>query len=42
MQIPAGYREGYAKAQARNPALAGRYIEHTLVGDPLADALVDE
>ena len=42
MQIPAGYREGYAKAQARNPALADRYIRHTLVGDPLADALVDE
>ena len=42
MQIPAGYREGYARAQARNPALADRYIRHTLVGDPLADALVDE
>ena len=42
MQIPAAYRAGYAKAQARNPALADRYIQYTLVGDPLADALVDE
>ena len=40
MQIPAGYREGYARARARNPALADRYIRHTLVGDPPADALV--
>ena len=40
MQIPTAYQEGYAKARAVNPALADTYVEHTLIGDPLADRAV--
>ena len=41
MNIPAAYQSGYEKARASNPELADRYIEHTLIGDPDADALVN-
>lgn len=40
MNIPTAYRSGYEKARTSNPALADTYIEHTLIGDPAADALV--
>ena len=41
MQIPVAYQPGYEKARASNPELADKYIEHTLIGDPEADALVN-
>ena len=41
MQIPIAYQPGYEKARASNPELADKYIEHTLIGDPEADALVN-
>ena len=41
MRIPILYQPGYKKAQASNPELADKYIEHTLIGDPAADALVN-
>ena len=41
MRIPVAYEPGYEKARASNPELADKYIEHTLIGDPEADALVN-
>lgn len=41
MRIPSAYQLGYDKALAINPAIAANYIEHTFVGDPLADAAID-
>lgn len=41
MRIPVAYQPGYEKARASNPELADKYIEHTLIGDPEADALVN-
>jgi len=42
MKIPTDYGGGYKKARDWNPELADLYLEHTHIGDPLADALVDE
>ena len=41
MQIPTAYQPGYEKARASDPEFADKYIEHTLIGDPEADALVN-
>ena len=41
MKIPSAYRSGYEKARALNPELAAEYVEHTAVGDPEADDVVD-
>ena len=41
MKIPSAYRSGYEKARALNPELAAKYVEHTTVGDPEADDVVD-
>lgn len=41
MQIPVAYQTGYEKARASNHELADKYIEHTLIGDPEVDALVN-
>ena len=41
MKIPSAYRSGYEKARALNPELAAKYVEHTAVGDPQADDVVD-
>ena len=40
LTIPSAYRAGYERACAVNPGLARRYVEHTVSGDPLADAAV--
>ena len=40
--IPSDYIEGYEKARVVNAEMADRYVAHTMVGDPDADALVDE
>ncbi len=40
-RIPSAYRAGYEKAAALNPDLAAKYIEHTVVDDPAADAAID-
>ena len=42
MNIPTDYAEGYEKARLVNPTLADLYVAHTTVGDPEADALVEE
>lgn len=42
MDMPHDYREGHAAAVLKNPVLADRYVAHTMLGDPLADAAVAE
>ena len=41
-QIPSSYVPGYEKTRPSNPGLADRYIAHTMIGDPAADALMQE
>ncbi|WP_420442157.1 oxygenase MpaB family protein [Candidatus Palauibacter sp.] len=42
MEIPSCYADGYEKARKVDPVLARLYIRHTTVGDPAADAVIDE
>ncbi len=42
MDMPIDYRAGYGKARAIDPVLASSYVAHTLIGDPQADAFVEE
>ena len=42
MIIPSAYVSGYERARARDPDLATAYIEHTMIGDPSADAVVEQ
>jgi len=37
---PSAYRPGYRQARATHPELADRYIAHTRIADPLADAAI--
>ena len=42
MKIPTAYIPGYEAARAINPEMADNYVAHTIVGDPVMDALVEE
>ncbi len=42
MQIPTAYTEGYPKARVHDPALADLYMEHTGIGDPELDPVMEE
>ena len=42
MKMPSDYEQGYAKARALDPDVTANYIAHTLIGDPEADALVEQ
>ncbi|WP_419949756.1 oxygenase MpaB family protein [Candidatus Palauibacter sp.] len=42
MEIPTAYIGGYQIARGRDPEVAEAYIRHTMIGDPLADALVED
>ena len=42
MKIPTDYASGYEKARAIAPDIADKYIEHTLIGDPLAEAMTED
>ena len=42
MIIPTDYRLGYEKAHAVAPGIADNYIAHTLIGDPLGEAMVED
>ena len=42
LNVPSAYTEGYARASAVDREAADNYIAHTLVGDPVMDALVEE
>lgn len=41
MIIPHDYQEGFAKARGIDAAEAERYLRHTQIGDPEADALIE-
>lgn len=40
MYVPTAYRSGYEKARRVDPEMADRYIRHTTLGDPAADAAI--
>ena len=40
--IPTDYRTGYEKARQLAPETAANYVAHTLIGDPLADAMMED
>ena len=42
MDVPSSYVAGYEAACRRDPELAESYIRHTMVGDPLADAVAKD
>ncbi len=42
MQIPSDFVEGYEKARLRDPEVAATYVSHLFVGDPDADAVVED
>ena len=42
MKIPTDYGPGYERARALEPEIASNYIAHTAIGDPEADAVVQE
>lgn len=42
MEIPRAYVAGYETARLVDPRLAEAYIRHTTIGDPLADAVVED
>ena len=41
MTMLSAYCTGYEKASALDPELATRYVEHTVIGDPVADAVIE-
>ena len=40
--IPTDYLAGYEKARAIDPERADRYVAHTVIGDPLAEAAAED
>ncbi|MDD9995269.1 MAG: oxygenase MpaB family protein, partial [Dehalococcoidia bacterium] len=40
--IPTDYRAGHEKARQLAPETAANYVAHTLIGDPLADAMMED
>ena len=40
--IPTDYLPGYEKARAIDPERADRYVAHTVIGDPLAEAAAED
>ena len=42
MPMPSAYTKGYESARALDPERARKYVAHTVIGDPEADALLEE
>ena len=42
MNIPTDYKAGYERAHAVAPDIAANYLKHTLIGDPLAEAMTED
>lgn len=42
MRMPSDYTTGYERARALEPEMASNYIAHTVIGDPEADAAVEQ
>ena len=42
MNIPTDYTQRYEKARAVEPDLADKYVAHTLIGDPVGEAMMED
>ncbi len=42
MEVPSDYAAGYESARTLDPGLASNYVAHAMIGDPNADAAVEE
>ena len=42
MNIPTDYRQGYEEARAVAPDIADNYVAHTLIGDPVGEAMMED
>ena len=42
MNIPTDYKQGYEEARAVAPEIADKYIAHTHIGDPVAEAMTED
>ena len=42
MNIPTDYKLGYEKARVVAPDIAANYIVHTSIGDPVAEAMMED
>ena len=42
LNIPSDYVTGYLMARTIDPEMASNYIAHTAIGDPEADAVIEE
>ena len=42
MEMPSCYTTGFEKARALDPKRASNYITHTMIGDPEADAVIEQ
>ena len=42
MEMPSCYTTGYEKARTHDPTRASNYIAHTMIGDPEADAVIEQ
>ena len=42
MKVPSCYTTGYQKARPVDPERASNYIAHTMIGDPEADAVIEQ
>ena len=42
MTIPTDYAEGYEEARRLAPDIADNYVAHSLIGDPLGDAMMED
>ena len=40
--MPAVYADGWKRGMQADPDRSANYIEHTMIGDPLADAVIDD
>ena len=42
MNVPTDYQPGYEKARAIAPEIASNYVAHTLLGDPVGEAMAQD
>ena len=42
MKLPSDYNLGYEHARKVAPEMASHYVAHTHIGDPVAEAMVDD
>ena len=42
VRVPSAYTDGYERARRIDPGTTDNYIQHTLIGDPVMDLVVDD